>query len=160
MSINVLFTFQPQGAIGRVIGISSSNSEELLIQFDNQKICEWMPKERFIPSSWLEHYETIQPIIDEQIVELELKVVNLFYDAVYAGDLRSVQLLHACCKIDLNRRNADGHTALHLACQEGHQDVAKWFIDQLKMDPEIEDNLGYRAIHHAVLRYLSYWIKI
>ena len=150
MSINVLFIFQPQGAIGRVIGISSSHSEELLIQFDNQKICEWMPKERFLPSSWLEHYETVQPIIDEQIVELELKVVNLFYDAVYAGDLRSVHLLYACYKIDLNRRNADGQTALHLACQEGHQDIVRWLTDQKEVDIEMEDNLGYRAIHHAV----------
>jgi len=152
MTFNVLFIFQLQGAIGRVIGISPSNYDELLIQFDNPRIYEWMPKKRFLPSSWLEHYETIQPIINEQIVELELKVVNLFYDAVYAGDLRSVQLLHSCYKIDLNGRNADGQTVLHLACQEGHQDVVRWLTDQMETDLEIGDNLGYRAIHHAVLR--------
>ena len=111
-----------------------------------------MPKEKHLPASWLQHYETIQPIIDEQIVELELKVVNLFNDAVYAGDLRSVRLLHAYYKIDRNRRNADGQTVLHLACQEGHQDVVRWLTDQMETDLEIEDNLGYRAVHLAVLR--------
>jgi len=113
---------------------------------------EWMPKEKYLPSSWLEHYETVQPIIDEQMVELELKVVNLFYDAVYAGDLRSIQLLHAHRWIDLNQWNEDGQTALHLACQEGHQDVVRWITDRKDVDIEMEDNLGYRAIHHAVMR--------
>jgi len=122
-----------------------------MIQLDNHKIYEWMGKESYLPSSWLEHYETVQPIIDEQIVELELKVVNLFYDAVYAGGLRSIQLLYANYKMDLNRRNADGQTALHLACREGHQDVVRWLTDQKEVDIEMEDNLGYRAIHHAVM---------
>jgi hypothetical protein len=148
---NVQSKNQPQGAIGRVIGISPSNCEELLIQFDNQKIYDWMPKDKYLPSSWLENCETVQLIIDEQMVELELKVSNLFFDAVFVGALRSIKRLHARHGIDLNRRNTDGQTALHLACQEGHNDVVEWLIDRKEMDPEIEDNLGYHAIHNAVL---------
>jgi len=148
---------QPQGAIGRVTGFSSKNPDELFIQFDNYKIYDWMGRYSSVPSSWLEPYETIQPAVDEELVELDLKAVKLFIKAVYSGDLRTAKILHTRYGIDLDGRNAEGQTALHIACHEGHTDIVRWLLDHVAIDLEKSDNLNQREIHHAVARYFQYF---
>ena len=94
-----------------------------------------------------------QPVFDEELAELDAKVSNLFFDAVSMGDFRKAQLLHTRHGVDLNaRRNADGQTALHIACHQGYQDIARFLFDNSSKLSDRADNLGYRPIHYAVLR--------
>lgn len=81
------------------------------------------------------------------------EIASLFKEAVVTGDLVSAQTLHRQFKVDLNCRNVDGLAAIHLACQQGHEELVQWLLREVETDREIADNLGYYAIHHAVKRF-------
>lgn len=94
-----------------------------------------------------------QPVFDEELAELDAKVANLFFDAVFIGDFRKAQLFYDRHGVDLNvRRNADGQTALHIACNQGYQDIVRWLLNNGSKLSDKVDNMGYRPIHYAVLR--------
>ncbi len=93
-----------------------------------------------------------QPVIDEELLELDTKAVALFNRAVYAGDMRVAKLLHARFGMNVFGQNAEEQTALHIACQQGHPEMFKWLIDQIGIDLVKSDNLNRREIHHAVTR--------
>ena len=133
-------------------GIDESDPEMLYIQLDDDKIHKWLPKDEFISSKWMEPFETLQPSVEEELVELISKGVALFINAVNRGDLRVAKLLLKRAGVDVDARNADGRTALHVACQQGYKEIIKWLLDVAKADLEVTDNEGLRAIHHAVIR--------
>ena len=78
---------------------------------------------------------------------------TLFHDAVLRGDLSTAKILHSDFGADLNSRNPEGLAAIHLACQQGHEEMVQWLIRIEKTDLELSDNLCHRAIHYAVKRY-------
>ena len=51
---------------------------------------------------------------------------------------------------DTNRRDSNGHTALHLGVQTGHEGLVKTLIEIGKVDPNVQDALGQTALFHAV----------
>lgn len=133
-------------------GIVESDPEMLYVQLDDDKFYKWLPKDEYLSSKWMELFETLQPSVEEELVELISKGVDLFINAVNRGDLRVAKLLLNRAGVDVDARNTDGRTALHVACQQGHKEIIKWLLDVAKADLEVADNDGFRAIHHAVMR--------
>ena len=133
-------------------GIVESDPEMLYIQLDDDKFFKWLPNDEFLPSRWMEPFETQQPSVEEEIVELIAKAVALFINAVNRGDLRVAKLLYNRSGVDVDARNADGRTALHVACQQGYKEIVDWLLDEAGADLEVTDKEGFRAIHHAVIR--------
>ena len=94
-----------------------------------------------------------QATLEEKLARVDRQIATLFNDAVLGGDLSIAKLLHGRYGVDLNGRNEEGLAAIHLACILGHEDIIQWFVGEEKIDLEKADNLGYRAIHHAVQRW-------
>ena len=143
---------QLQGAVGRVMGFNPLIPGELFIQFDNHKIYNWMNRSDSLPSSWLEQYEATQPVLDEELLEFDRKAVLLFNRAVYSGNLRIAKLLFARCGMNVVGQNADGLTAVQIACQQNHPEMVQWLLTTIGIDKGKSDTLGQREIHHAVMR--------
>ena len=118
------------------MGFNPKNAEEVYIQFDNYKIYFWLGRYSSLSSSYLEAYQTIQPVVDKDLVELDAKAVELFSKAVNAGDLRTAKILYYRYGVSLESRNAYGQTALHVAIQKGHQDIVQWLLDSVEIDLE------------------------
>lgn len=76
----------------------------------------------------------------------------LFMKSIEEGDIESAQFVLNKEKQVINTRNADGRTALHVACAKGHKCIVRWLLDVVKMDLEEPDVDGFRAIHHAVIQ--------
>jgi len=134
------------------VGFNPENPEEVYLQFDDLMIYDLLGRYSSISSAYLEAHETTQPTIDEELADLDFKAMELFNKAVYAGDLRSAKILYHRYGVNLAGRNADGQTALHVAIQQGHQDIAQWLLDTAGINLDQSDNLNRREIHHAVNR--------
>jgi len=134
------------------VGFNPKNPEEVYVQFDDYKIYDWLGRYSSLSSAYLEAHQTIQPVIDQELVELDAKAAELFNNAVYAGDLRTAKILYHRYGVNLEGRNADGQTALHVAIQQGHQDIVRWLLDTTWINLEKLDNLNRREIHYAVTR--------
>ncbi len=97
--------------------------------------------------------EPVEISVDKELDELTSKATSLFFDAVRKGDLRAVGLLINHHGVDLNSCLFKDVTALHLAIKEGQKEIVQFIIDQPQTDLEKQDeNLCYRAIHHAIFR--------
>ena len=115
---------------------------------------KWFRKDEQFPSRWIDPLPTIQPSVEKEMVDFIERGRTLFFNAATRGDLRIVQLLHIRGGIDINvQDDSSGMTALQIACKEGHTDVAKWILYDTKVDLEVTDDTGSRALHHAVERY-------
>jgi len=134
------------------VGFNPKIPEEVYVQFDDYKIYDWLGRYSSLSSNYLEAFPTIQPVVDKELVELDALAMALFNKAVYAGDLRTAKILYHRYGVSLDDRNADGMTALHVAIQQGHQDIVQWLLDTAGMNLEKSDNLHRREIHHAVTR--------
>jgi len=91
------------------------------------------------------------PTLEEELAEMDSRAMLLFLKAVFQGKLDTAKALSSRFQVDLNGRNAGGLTALMLACQQGHDELVQWLLE-CGTHLESVDNLGYRAIHHAVKR--------
>lgn len=115
---------------------------------------KWFRKDEQFPSRWIDPLQTIQPSVEKELVDFMERGRALFFNASTRGDLRIVQLLHIRGGIDINVQDgSSGMTALQIACKEGHTDIARWILYDTKVDLEVADDAGYRALHHAVERY-------
>ena len=80
----------------------------------------------------------------------------------YCSNREGNKNLVAECKCDATATNKDGTTPLHLACLNGHLEVAKYLVDVVKCSPEIEDLNKVTPLHSAsqnghldVVQYLT-----
>ncbi len=105
-----------------------------------------------------------QPAVKDDMVECTAKIrslITLFFNAVYKGDLKIVQKLHKHLRMDLDNFSSDeGMTALQIACDRGHENVAEWLIYEAKADLNAPDMINdSRAIHYAVKGYNNVKVK-
>lgn len=126
----------------------------LYVHFDCVEIYQWLSKNEALPSEWMELVESItEPAVEKALAELIEKMVSLFFNAIDRGDLRTAKLLHLHNTVVSDTRNADGKTALHIACLKGYKDMVKWLINDVVVDVEKPSSkTGFRPIHYAVHR--------
>ncbi|TFB01044.1 Serine/threonine-protein phosphatase 6 regulatory ankyrin repeat subunit A [Trichoderma ghanense] len=79
--------------------------------------------------------------------------------AVERGDQKLCRLLLQARHSFLNETNSDGRTALFVASWHGQLSLVDILLREFKADPEIEDDMGWRALHAAydnssITRYL------
>jgi len=91
------------------------------------------------------------PTVEEELAEMEWKAMLLFQKAVFQGNLDAAKAISSRFQVNLNGPNTGGVTALMIACKQGHDELVQWLLE-CGTHLESEDNLGYRAIHHAVKR--------
>jgi len=142
-----------KGSVGRVIGIDERDpSGKVFIRFDDAEIHQWLPTGVPLPSSWMDPYQSAHPAIDRELLELYSLELALFFKVVSEGDLRTAKLLYNRQPgVDVEARNPDGKTALHVASRKGHTNLVEWLLNEAKVDANKPDAKVYRAIHHAVL---------
>ena len=149
-----------EGTLGRVTRVSELDPEKLFIQFDNDQINKWLYKGNPLPSKWMELFETAQPSLDKELVELAAKQAALFFKAVKRGDLRTVKILHKRHGVDVDALDeTSSYTALQLACQEGYKDIIQWLLDEAQADLEKPGCDGWRALNCAVLGWVLLLIR-
>lgn len=67
-----------------------------------------------------------------------------FLLAAATGDLKSLQ--ENCDGFILNQTNAKGNTALHLACQHGHESIVNFLFQQTEIDLHQENHEKLKAV--------------
>lgn len=71
------------------------------------------------------------------------------HDVVQLGDIASVQLLlDSGTDVDVNVKDADGATVLHIACAMGNKEMAKYLLDK-GADVNAKDNEQSTPLHKA-----------
>ena len=58
------------------------------------------------------------------------------HKAVQGGHLEVIKLLSQTFPTKVHERDSCGYTMLHGAAQMGHCEVARYFIEEVKMDPQ------------------------
>ncbi len=150
-----------EGALGRVTGVDERDPEKLYIHFDNEDIYKWLSKDNSLPSIWMEPFETTQPSLDKELIELAAKLQALFFEAVKRGDLRTAQLLHKRHGVDADALDETTmNTALLVACFEGYKDLVVWLLDEAQVELEKTGYNRHRALHFAVFGYFCISFKI
>lgn len=107
-----------------------------------------------LSSAWMEPYdEIIQQVSPvEELAECTAKVTAIFFKLIESGDLQNSKMLLQP-KINVESLNGDGMTALQVASDMGHTEMAKWLILKIKVSLDAVGINGFRAIHFAVLKY-------
>ncbi|XP_071991115.1 glutaminase liver isoform, mitochondrial isoform X4 [Engystomops pustulosus] len=75
-------------------------------------------------------------------------VVNLLF-AAYSGDVSALRRF-ALSAMDMEQKDYDSRTALHVAAAEGHMDVVRFLIDGCKVNPFVEDRWGNIPLQDAI----------
>lgn len=80
-----------------------------------------------------------------------------FLNACRNGQKNIVKILLERGGIDLNRRDAEGNTALHYVCRQGFRDLAALLLDR-GADPSQANNRGETPLHAAAERAIvRFW---
>ncbi|XP_019310338.1 glutaminase liver isoform, mitochondrial isoform X3 [Panthera pardus] len=75
-------------------------------------------------------------------------VVNLLF-AAYSGDVSALRRF-ALSAMDMEQKDYDSRTALHVAAAEGHIEVVKFLIEACKVNPFVKDRWGNIPLDDAV----------
>ncbi|KAM4702366.1 glutaminase liver isoform, mitochondrial [Discoglossus pictus] len=75
-------------------------------------------------------------------------VVNLLF-AAYSGDVSALRRF-ALSSMDMEQKDYDCRTALHVASAEGHVDVVKLLIEGCRVNPFMEDRWGNTPLQDAI----------
>lgn len=134
---------------------------ELLISTDIEDIRDcleiiWINPDRKIKHSKKTYIELCM----ENREKIKTDYLNAFYEtkisilpkrksicfllAAATGDLKSLQ--ENCDDFTLNQTNAKGNTALHLACQHGHETIVKFLFQQAALDLHQENYEQLKAV--------------
>lgn len=96
--------------------------------------------------------EIVEMMVNEGIYDKTDKYSTQYSIQAYAcvsGNINWVKLFFKNID-DLSVNISDGFTALHLAASQGHTNLVKWMIEDMKLDPSIRDNNQKTALHIAV----------
>nr|XP_028566072.1 glutaminase liver isoform, mitochondrial isoform X4 [Podarcis muralis] len=74
-------------------------------------------------------------------------VVNLLF-AAYSGDLSALRRF-ALSAMDMEQKDYDSRTALHVAAAEGHLEVVKFLVEACRVNPFVKDRWGNIALDDA-----------
>ncbi|XP_051566132.1 glutaminase kidney isoform, mitochondrial isoform X2 [Myxocyprinus asiaticus] len=87
-------------------------------------------------------------------------VISLLF-AAYTGDVSALRRF-ALSSVDMEQRDYDSRTALHVAAAEGHVEVVRFLLEACKVNPVPKDRWGKTPIdeaqhlgHHEVLALLQ-----
>uniref|UniRef100_A0A8C9YN01 glutaminase n=1 Tax=Sander lucioperca TaxID=283035 RepID=A0A8C9YN01_SANLU len=75
-------------------------------------------------------------------------VINLLF-AAYTGDVSALRRF-ALSSMDMEQRDYDSRTALHVAAAEGHTEVVRFLLEACKVNPVPRDRWGNTPIEEAV----------
>uniref|UniRef100_A0A8C9SXB7 glutaminase n=1 Tax=Scleropages formosus TaxID=113540 RepID=A0A8C9SXB7_SCLFO len=75
-------------------------------------------------------------------------VINLLF-AAYTGDVSALRRF-ALSSMDMEQRDYDSRTALHVAAAEGHAEVVRFLLEACKVNPEPKDRWGNTPMDEAV----------
>ncbi|CAB1353264.1 unnamed protein product [Coregonus sp. 'balchen'] len=75
-------------------------------------------------------------------------VVNLMF-AAYSGDVSALRRF-ALSSMDMDLKDYDSRTALHVAAAEGHVDVVRFLTDTCKVNPFVKDRWGNIPLDDAM----------
>uniref|UniRef100_A0A672HCG3 glutaminase n=1 Tax=Salarias fasciatus TaxID=181472 RepID=A0A672HCG3_SALFA len=75
-------------------------------------------------------------------------VINLLF-AAYTGDVSALRRF-ALSSMDMEQRDYDSRTALHVAAAEGHTDVVRFLLEACKVNPVPRDRWGNTPMDEAV----------
>nr|XP_029133053.1 glutaminase kidney isoform, mitochondrial-like [Labrus bergylta] len=75
-------------------------------------------------------------------------VINLLF-AAYTGDVSAMRRF-ALSSVDMEQRDYDSRTALHVASAEGHTEVVRFLLEACKVNPVPRDRWGNTPIEEAV----------
>ncbi|KAM4563090.1 glutaminase kidney isoform, mitochondrial isoform 5-T5 [Odontesthes bonariensis] len=75
-------------------------------------------------------------------------VVNLMF-AAYSGDVTALRRF-ALSAVDMEQRDYDSRTALHVAAAEGHEDAVTFLTEICKVNPYIKDRWGNTPLDDAM----------
>ena len=141
--------------------LQQKNPYELLISTDIEDIRDcleiiWINPDRKIKHSkktyiqlCMENREKIKvdylnAFSETKISILQKKKSICFLLAAATGDLKSLQ--ENCDDFTLNQTNAKGNTALHLACQYGHETIINFLFQQTEIDLHQENHEKLKAV--------------
>ena len=88
--------------------------------------------------------------------------MSKIHDLVSTGDLEGIRTWLHDHPEDINARNEDGYTPLHLASREGHAEVVELLLAVPGVDVNAIDHLGRTTLHCCCLKrgLLCEYIKI
>ncbi|XP_053155465.1 glutaminase liver isoform, mitochondrial isoform X1 [Hemicordylus capensis] len=75
-------------------------------------------------------------------------VVNLLF-AAYSGDVSALRRF-ALSAMNMEQKDYDSRTALHVAAAEGHLEVVKFLVEACRVNPFVKDRWGNIALDDAI----------
>ncbi|XP_030052561.1 glutaminase liver isoform, mitochondrial [Microcaecilia unicolor] len=75
-------------------------------------------------------------------------VVNLLF-AAYSGDVSALRRF-ALSAMDMEQKDYDSRTALHVAAAEGHTEVVKFLVEACRVNPFVKDRWGNIPLQDAI----------